>query len=98
MKRVSVGDLVQDKVTGFKGTVTALTLYLNGCVRVVVQPPVDKDGKHPDAIVFDEPQLKILKAGHIEGENKNFEEDKKSNARKTGGPTMRASSCKALSR
>lgn len=62
---VNLGDEVKDKVTGFKGVVTAIYIYLNGCRRINVQPPIDKDGKHPDCVNFDEPQLEVLEAGKV---------------------------------
>lgn len=34
-----MGAEVRDAVTGLTGVVTAITYYLNGCVRVCVQPP-----------------------------------------------------------
>lgn len=58
---VQLGDEVKDTITGFKGTATGKTEYLNGCVRVVVQPRVDKDGKLPNSQWVDEPQLTVTK-------------------------------------
>lgn len=59
---VSVGDLVQDSLTGLKGIATCRSEWLFGCVRVQVQPQkLDKDGKAPEAVHFDEGQLKVLK-------------------------------------
>jgi len=34
---IGLGDYVRDRVTGFKGIVTGITYFLNGCVRVAVQ-------------------------------------------------------------
>jgi hypothetical protein len=50
---------------GFKGIVTSVTEFLNGCRRIGVQPPVDKDGKIPDALSIDEPQLTVMKAKKV---------------------------------
>ena len=55
-----LGETVRDSVTGFKGVVTAITSWLNGCIRCVVQPPVDKDGKVPAAESFDYEQLETV--------------------------------------
>lgn len=33
-----LGTQVQDKASGFSGTATALTLHINGCVHIIVQP------------------------------------------------------------
>lgn len=60
MKRIQLGDKVQDTVTGFKGVAIAAHEYLNGCRRISVQPKAKKDGTVPDSHTFDEPQLKIV--------------------------------------
>ena len=76
-KRVKLGDEVKDKVTGFQGVAIALHDYLNGCRRISIQPPVDKDGKLPVTESFDEPQIEVIakeKAKPETGKNK------------TGGP------------
>lgn len=57
MNSIKLGREVKCKVTGFKGVATARIEYLNGCFRIGVQAPVDKDGKFPDTIFIDEPQL-----------------------------------------
>jgi hypothetical protein len=57
---VNLGDLVEDKISGFKGIAVARHSYLNGCDRITVQPEVDKHGKMLDSASFDEPQLKII--------------------------------------
>jgi len=62
---VSLGDLVRDNVSGFKGIAVSRHIYLNGCNRISVQPLVDKKGIHPESITFDEPQLVVLKKGKI---------------------------------
>ena len=54
---IKLGMKVRDTVSGFEGIVTAITEWLNGCVRVSVQPRVDKDGKMPDNVTFDVEQL-----------------------------------------
>ena len=71
---VELGQEVKDTVTGFKGIAIATTTFLYGCRRVSVQPKMDKEGKIPEAQVFDEPQLECL------------EKKVSSGSRKTGGP------------
>lgn len=74
--KVKNGDKVKDTVSGFTGIVIGLTDFLNGCTRCGVQAPVGKDGKLPETMWFDEPQLKIIKIGAVKsGETK----------KKTGG-------------
>jgi hypothetical protein len=55
-----LGRKVRDKITGFTGIAVAYTMWLTGCARVSVQPPVDKDGKVPDMGSFDESSLDIV--------------------------------------
>lgn len=57
-----LGDLVKDVYTAFKGTVIAKTAWLNGCVRVTVQPEdLDKDDKIREMQAFDIQQVEVLK-------------------------------------
>lgn len=60
---IKLGQEAEDSVTGFKGICVAVTHWLNGCVRVTLQPKMGKDGKCPDAVTFDEPQLKLVGKG-----------------------------------
>lgn len=52
-----LGREVEDKITGFKGIVSAETFYTNGCHRVFVQGKVIKDNEKPDEEVFDRVDL-----------------------------------------
>lgn len=62
--KLKLGDIVRDTITGFKGVVIARTDWLNGCVRMSVQPDrLDKEGKIKGAEVFDVEQLELVKAG-----------------------------------
>lgn len=57
---IVLGSKVRDTVTGFTGIATSSHKYLNGCVRISVSPPVDKDGKMQEPQVFDVQQLEVL--------------------------------------
>lgn len=60
--KVDFGDQVTDKITGFKGTVIAITEWLHGCRRVMVQPKgLNKDGEIYASEQFDEPGLNITR-------------------------------------
>jgi hypothetical protein len=73
-----LGDLVEDKVTGFTGIVVAETKWLNGCFRLTVQPRgLDKDGKVFQTEGFDIEQLIVREVGAL---------DPKPKERKTNGP------------
>ena len=53
--------------------------YLNGCMRYAVQGKVDKDGKVPDSVYFDELQLEVIGDTEMAKAEPN---------RSTGGPAM----------
>jgi hypothetical protein len=64
--RVTLGDECEDMVSGFRGIATSRTEWLNGCVRIGISPrKLDKDGKLPDAVSFDEEQVKVLKKAAV---------------------------------
>ena len=75
MERINLGDKVKDLVTGFSGIATGRTTFLNGCDRICITPPVDKDGKPGESAWFDEPQVERVKANVV-----------KQGLRNTGGP------------
>lgn len=57
-----LGDEVKDIVTGFKGIIITRIQWFNGCIRYNVQnQKLDKDGKMPEPIAFDEHQLELVK-------------------------------------
>lgn len=55
----SRGVHVESLITGFKGVITGRADYLTGCNQYLVTPPVDSNGKHVDALWFDEHGLKV---------------------------------------
>jgi hypothetical protein len=57
---IKLGQKVRCRVTGFTGIVTAIASYAHMCNRVLVAPPVDKDGDLPEEVQIDEPQLEVL--------------------------------------
>lgn len=63
---VNLGDEARDKISGFIGVVVAKHIYLQGCVRVSLQPPVDKDGKLPEIQSFDEPLLEVINVEKVQ--------------------------------
>ena len=74
---VNLGDEVRDTLSGFRGIAIARHIYLHGCERISIQPPVDKEGKLPETACFDEPQLEVIR------EKK---QTRKVPKKKTGGP------------
>jgi hypothetical protein len=74
-RKVKLGDVARDTITGFEGVVVAITKWLHGCYRITIQPQKLHDGKPVDNCTFDEPQVeKVAPEVH------------ESTAR-TGGPT-----------
>lgn len=59
-KKIELGDVARDTVTGFEGVVVAKTKWLHGCVRFSLQPQALKDGKPIESCSFDEPQLVLV--------------------------------------
>jgi hypothetical protein len=62
---VKLGDRVRDKISGFEGIAAARTEYLNGCVRITVEPEGLHDGKPVEAQWFDEQQVDVIEAGAV---------------------------------
>lgn len=54
---VRLGTKVKDSITGFEGIAVQRIEYLYGCVRIGVEPLVDKDGKAAECCYFDEQRL-----------------------------------------
>jgi len=48
---------VEDRITGFAGTLTGRVEYSTGCRQYLVTPAVDEKGKMQDAEWFDEDRL-----------------------------------------
>lgn len=56
---ILVGDVVRDTISGFEGVAVAKTQWLNGCVRITIQPRALHDGKPVDNYTFDVEQLEL---------------------------------------
>lgn len=71
---IQLGKKVKDVVSGFTGTATARSEYLNGCVRYCVEA-LDKTNNSLTELWFDEQRLEPIERG----------EDVRPRVRKTGG-------------
>jgi hypothetical protein len=71
---INLGQKVKDRITGMEGIATGRSEYLNGCIRILVQPQALKDGVSVEAQWVDEPQLVIVEDTAVE------------QAKPTGGP------------
>lgn len=85
----NLGSEVKDKITGFKGIVSARAEHLTGCNRYGVQSQkLDEKGHPIEWQWFDEQQLVLLKDKKIPLEhlNKPLTEGSVKNTTKPGGP------------
>lgn len=73
-----LGDEVKCRVTNYKGIVTSKTQFLNGCVQVGIQAPIQKDGKMGESWNIDENQIDIINSKKV-----------KVTAKPVGGPSKR---------
>lgn len=55
-----LGSKYRDRITGFVGIAICQTAWYNGCDRVSLQPPVDKDGKMTQNESFDSTTLELI--------------------------------------
>lgn len=79
-KKVLLGNIVKDVLTGTEGTATGRATYLNGCYRVYLEP-IKKFSKDIQPYWVDEGQLEDTNKSLIKGNKGATEESKK-----TGGP------------
>ena len=63
--KYNLGDKVEDVVTGFKGILIARTQWLNNCNTYTLQPRKLVDGTPQKSQVFDEPQIRLVKADDL---------------------------------
>jgi hypothetical protein len=54
-----LGRTYRDLITGFTGVATGHVRYISGCNQVLLQPPVDKEGKLREPQWFDEQRLEV---------------------------------------
>jgi len=57
--KIQLGDTVKDTLTGLTGKVVSMSYWLNGCVRVGVQPAKLKDGQPVEESWFAAAQLEL---------------------------------------
>ena len=75
-----LGRMARDTVSGFKGTIIAVTYWMNGCLRVSIAPNELKDGKRIESDTFDVQQVELL--------DKPAEDKPAESAKRPGGPTI----------
>ena len=83
MKDIKLGVIAEDKITGFKGIVTAHVKYLTGCDQYCLRPKVNDKGELQEGMYFDGGQLEVIGEGILESDVQGDEK---------GGPNMNAPS------
>lgn len=63
------GDLVTEKITGFKGTITGTCFYLTGCNQYLITAETTEEGKEPVALWYDEGRLILNKKSNFKIED-----------------------------
>lgn len=63
--KIKLGSQAEDKLTGFKGTVTGTAQYLTGCSQYCLLPKTNDPSKYPDGQWFDEGRVVEIKAKKI---------------------------------
>lgn len=63
---LALGDTARDVLTGFEGVVVAKSEWLNGCMRMTIQPRGLKDGKPIAPEGFDIEQLELVEKADVE--------------------------------
>jgi hypothetical protein len=58
---MGLGCIAKDSITGFEGVVIAITEWLNGCIRITIQPKLLNEGKPLDSHTFDVEQVDVVK-------------------------------------
>ena len=65
---LKLGQEAKDKITGFKGILTARHQYITGCDQYAISPGLNGEGKLGDIYQFDEGRIEILGPGINEKE------------------------------
>lgn len=62
LENLKLGCVAKDTITGFEGVVIAITNWMNGCVRVTIQPKTLDNGKPIESHTFDVEQLEVVES------------------------------------
>jgi hypothetical protein len=89
MKRVELGDLAKDMVSGYTGVCISFIKCLTGCDRVALQAAVGTDSKLPDSYYFDVTTVEVIQKGYVKPVGRDLPETPVEE-RKAGGPPSKA--------
>ena len=56
-----LGYMARDKLTGFRGRITAIVEYISGCVQVCISPSIKDDGTERPSTFFDVQRVEVDK-------------------------------------
>lgn len=84
--KLELGDRAKCVITGASGIVVCVAQWLNGCVRIAIQPERAKDSKIPDALHFDAEGLELVKKGVHKAKVLEVAEAPAAPVSRTGGP------------
>ena len=62
-----LGARARDLVSNVEGIIVTRCEHLNGCNRYVIEQPLNKDGKIPELISFDEERIMVLPGPDFQG-------------------------------
>ena len=62
-KKIKMGNLAKDVITGFKGTVGGFCQYLTGCNQILLAAPVKEDGSLGESHWFDDSRVVFVEQG-----------------------------------
>lgn len=62
---ITLGDIVRDMISGLKGVAIARSVWMYGCGRIAIEPPVDKDGKPSEIEWADEQRVERIGVGPL---------------------------------
>jgi hypothetical protein len=64
---IELGSVVTDSISGMTGIATARADYLNGCVKIFVEPQSLKDGRPIEGEWFDEQRVTTMSKAQAGG-------------------------------
>lgn len=91
--KIQLGDEVKDILTGFQGIASSRVVYLYRCDRIIVQAPLQKDGKYGEAYEIDAQGLQIVTSAKAK---KELEEKRSEPQRAVGCANSRVSAARSF--
>lgn len=59
-EEIELGDIAQDLITGFGGTVTGKCVYISGCDQILLAPQVSAEGELRESHWFDLDRCRVV--------------------------------------